>query len=171
MTDLQKQTIRDLHETSSESQKEALRESFPEAFELQNGVWYTYTDAEDYLIKFTDVDNRMAFGFSPLTGWSSKNQNWDVRDLVEADVNYIATILRWVMFDEKKLTEGRRVKTTSGTYATIEGECHYDCISDQLVTSRLTVIFDGKEWAEQAVVPTRMSKEVAGQKFNIEIID
>ena len=47
MTDLQKQTIkRDLYETSNEATKRWIDGlNFPEAFALQNDVWYTYTDS------------------------------------------------------------------------------------------------------------------------------
>jgi hypothetical protein len=173
MTDLQKQTIRDLYETGTDVQKGGLRLNFPEAFELQNGVWYTYSDVEGYLVKFTDVENRMAFGCSPHTGWSSGSQKWDVNNLVEATPKQIRKILHEVRA-KKGLIAGARV-INGNKYRTIKGICTYSEILDSIVDdygcADYTVIFDGHHWAVKSDMATKMSKEVAEQTFNIEIVD
>ena len=169
MTDLQKQTILDLYETANEVQKDGLKINFPEAFALQNDVWYTYTDVEGYLIKFTDVDNGIAIGYSKMSGWDSEPQPWNTENLVEATPKQIFDVLNFVA-KQMGLTDGQRVIDGDALY-TINGELYYSHIDDALHDENHLPIFDGREWPEKAPAATRMSKEMAGDLFNIEIVD
>jgi hypothetical protein len=168
MTDLQKQALKEIYQTASESQKDGLKINFPEAFALQNDVWYTYTDVEGYLIKFTDVDNELGFGFSPYAGWNREPKPWATEDLVEATPKQIEEVLHKVAVD-KGLVDGQRVIDGNAFY-TINGELYYSHIDDALHDENHLPIFDGREWPEKVPAATRMSKEMAGEIFNIEIV-
>jgi len=168
MTDLQKQTIRDLYETASEVQKDSLKINFQEAFELQNGIWYTYSDSEGYLVQFTNIAKLEGFGFSPFTGWYGVSK-WSIEFLVEATPRQIEDALLKVARAEG-LTDGQRIIDVD-TFYTIKGELYYCEADDVLHDENHLPIFDGREWPKKAPIATRMSKEVAGDLYNIEIID
>ena len=169
MTNSQKQVLKEIYQTASEMQREALTKNFPEAFELQNDVWYTYTDIEGYLVKFTDANNELGFGFSPHSGWKTFPQGWNTENLVEATPEKIFDVLNFVA-NQMGLTDGQRVIDGNAFY-TINGELYYSHIDDALHDENHLPIFDGREWPEKAPAATRMSKELAEQKFNIEIVD
>ena len=150
-------------------QREALTKNFPEAFELQNDVWYTYTDIEGYLVKFTDANNELGFGFSPHSGWKTFPQGWNTENLVEATPEKIFDVLNFVA-KQMGLTDGQRVIYRDAFY-TIKGELYYSLVDDLLHDENCLPIFNGREWLEKAPAATRMSKGLAEQMFNIEVVD
>ena len=169
MTDLQKQSLKEIYETASEAQKKSLMDNFPEVFALQNDVWYTYTDCEGYLIKFTDVGKKMAFGFSAFTGWTSEPQKWTTEYLVEATLKQIEDVLKEAA-KQMGLTDGQRV-IENGRYYSLSGTFCYSVKDDAIYDEHGVTIFDGREWIEKGEALTLMPKYKAEQMFNIKIID
>ena len=143
--------------------------NFPEAFALQNDVWYTYADVEGYLVKFTDANNELGFGFSPHSGWKTFPQGWNTENLVEATPKQIEDVLHKVAVD-KGLVDGQRVIDGNAFY-TINGELYYSHIDDALHDENHLPIFDGREWPEKAPAATRMSITAAERMFNIKIVN
>tara|TARA_R110000851_G_scaffold40951_2_gene102988 strand:- start:2721 stop:3266 length:546 start_codon:yes stop_codon:yes gene_type:complete len=175
--ELIKRTYNTLSGIASEQTLKEFKEVFPEVFELEidKDLWYTYSDARGYLLKFVDgkLDGRV-IGITPYETWIDVSGGYMQNGLeVASEAQAIRMLSETAVL--KGFVSGATFKDIDGDIITINSsELKFDFWRNQLgkihEEGTQSLIFNRNVWAEIVEVD-EMTTEEAENKYKIKIVD